>query len=76
MKITEWLEGSIHFHGVIATPADDEMDFAILAWALRAEAQYAGFSVEALEAAWGGDIPAHLMANAHVVNLDGRWGTT
>lgn len=40
MKITEWFEDSIHFLGVIATPADDEMDFAMLAGALRAEAQY------------------------------------
>jgi len=72
MKITEWLEGSIPFHGVIATPADDEMDFAMLAGALRAEPQYAGFSVEALESACSGDISAHLMAHAHIVNMDGR----
>lgn len=44
----------------------------MLAGALTAEAQYAGFSVEALEAAYGGDVPANFMAHAHVVNLDGN----
>jgi hypothetical protein len=42
----------------------------MLAGVLRAEAQYAGFSVEALESACSDDISAHLMAHAHVVNME------
>ena len=72
MRITEWLEDSFHRLPVIATPADEELDFVMLAGVLRAEAQYAGFSLEALESACSGDISAHLMAHAHVVNIDGR----
>ncbi|GGG08345.1 hypothetical protein GCM10010924_41560 [Rhizobium wenxiniae] len=56
MRITEWIEDSIFLLPVIATPADEELDFAMLAGVLRAEAQYAGFSVEALETACSGDI--------------------
>ena len=64
MIIDDWLEDRLAERTMSLEPSDEAMDFAILAGVLRAEAQCAGYDIEAFEAACGGAIPLYLMNTA------------
>lgn len=59
--INDWLEDKLAARKVVLGYVEDASEFSMLAGALRAEAQAAGYSSNALVAACGGDICSYLM---------------
>lgn len=59
--INDWLEDKLAARKMVLGYVEDASEFSMLAGALRAEAQAAGYSSSALVAACGGDICSYLM---------------
>jgi hypothetical protein len=62
MIIDDWLEDRIYEHRFNELESSDAAEFAMLAGIIRAQAIAAGYRIEVLESACGGDIPAYLLA--------------
>ncbi len=64
MIIEDWIDDRLELRPYAALPAGEVHDFAMLAGALRAEAEAeaAGYTVNLLVEACGGDVAAYLMA--------------
>ncbi|MGF9566119.1 hypothetical protein [Neorhizobium sp. JUb45] len=62
MKVIEdWLEDKLAARKMVLGYVEDASEFSMLAGALRAEAQAAGYSPNMLVKACGGDICSYLM---------------
>lgn len=59
--IDDWLEDILAARKMVLGYVEDASEFSMLAGALRAEAQAAGYSANALVTACGGDISSYLM---------------
>lgn len=62
MIIEDWIDDRLELRPYATLPAGEVHDFAMLAGALRAEAAAAGYTVNLLVEACGGDVAAYLMA--------------
>jgi len=62
MIIEDWIDDRLELRRYPALPAGEVHDFAMLAGALRAEAEADGYTVDLLVEACDGDVAAYLMA--------------